>query len=78
MAKLKAFWREKDQLKRIVAEFELDKLILKDSLDFKTEGLTVDQLRQAVVVYNTKAGNLSAPHLPSDRIVKQISLCLPL
>jgi transposase-like protein len=34
MANLKALQKENDRLKRILAELELDKLILKESLDF--------------------------------------------
>ena len=34
MANLKALQNENDRLKKIVAELELDKLILKESLDF--------------------------------------------
>ena len=34
MANLKALQKENDRLKKIVAELELDKLILKESLDF--------------------------------------------
>ncbi len=34
MANLKALQKENDRLKRIVAELELDKLILKESLDY--------------------------------------------
>lgn len=34
MAKLKALQKENDRLKKIVAELELDKLILKESLDY--------------------------------------------
>ena len=34
MANLKILQKENDRLKRIVAELELDKLILKESLDF--------------------------------------------
>ena len=34
MSNLKALQKENDRLKRIVAELELDKLILKESLDF--------------------------------------------
>lgn len=35
MANLKALQKENDRLKRIVAELELDKLILKESLDYQ-------------------------------------------
>ena len=34
MANLKALQKENDRLKKIVAELELDKLILKESLDY--------------------------------------------
>ena len=34
MANIKALQKENDRLKRIVAELELDKLILKESLDY--------------------------------------------
>lgn len=34
LANLKALQKENDRLKKIVAELELDKLILKESLDF--------------------------------------------
>ena len=34
MANLKILQKENDRLKRIVAELELDKLILKESLEF--------------------------------------------
>jgi len=34
MANLKALKKEKDRLRKIVAELELDMLILKESLDF--------------------------------------------
>ena len=34
MANLKALQRENNRLKKIVAELELDKLILKESLDY--------------------------------------------
>ena len=50
LSELKALEKENQRLKKIVADLELDKLILKESLDFfKTESLTINDLRQAVV-----------------------------
>jgi hypothetical protein len=34
LSKMKSLQKENDRLKKIVAELELDKLILKESLDF--------------------------------------------
>ena len=34
LSEMKALQKENDRLKKIVAELELDKLILKESLDF--------------------------------------------
>ena len=50
LSELKALEKENDRLKKIVADLELDKLILKESLDFlKPKSLTTDDLRQAVI-----------------------------
>jgi transposase InsO family protein len=58
LSELKALEKENQRLKKIVAELELDKLILKESLDFfKAEGVTTtDSLRQAVVHVRQKLG----------------------
>ena len=61
LREMKELEKQNTQLKKIVAELELDKLILKESLDFlKTKGLTKDQLRQAVIHTRQKV-------VPSER-----------
>ncbi len=57
MAELKAVEKENQRLKRIVADLELDKLILKESLDFfKTQDLSAEDLKGAVVQARQKLG----------------------
>ena len=55
------------RLKRIVADLELDKLILKENLQLpKAEGLTIADLRQAVIHVRQKlaaAPQISEPYL---------------
>ncbi len=53
----KALEKENHRLKKIVADLELDKLILKESLDFfKAQDLTADDLRGAVIQARQKLG----------------------
>ena len=50
LSELRNLEKENARLKKIVAELELDKLILKESLHCqKPRGLTASQLRQAVI-----------------------------
>jgi putative transposase len=50
LSEMKALEKENIRLKKILAELELDKLILKESLDFfKTKSLTTYDFRQAVI-----------------------------
>ena len=50
LSEMRSLEKENTRLKKIVAELELDKLILKESLSLpKAQGLTTGQLRQAVI-----------------------------
>ena len=50
LTELKALEKENQRLKKIVADLELDKLILKESPDFfKAQDLSVDDLRGVVI-----------------------------
>jgi hypothetical protein len=49
LSELKALEKENQRLKKIVADLELDKLILKESPDFLKQSLTIYDLRQAVM-----------------------------
>ncbi len=56
-SEMKALQKENSRLKKMVAELELDKLILKESPDFvKTQGLSIDRLRQAIIHTRQKLG----------------------
>ena len=57
LTELKAFEKENPRLKKIVEDLELDKLILKESLDFfKAQDLSADDLRGAVIQARQKLG----------------------
>jgi regulator of replication initiation timing len=50
VSEMKSLKKENERLKKIVADLQLDKVILKESLDhLKPQGLTRAQLRQAVI-----------------------------
>ena len=58
LQELKGLEKENTRLKRIVADLELDKLILKESPQLpKAEGLTIADLRQAVIHVRQKLGS---------------------
>ena len=50
LPEMKGLEKENSRLKKIVAELELDKLILKKSLTLsEAKGLTTEELRQAII-----------------------------
>ena len=57
LTELKALEKENQRLKKIVADLELDKLILKESLDFfKAQDLSGEDLHGAVIQARQKLG----------------------
>lgn len=71
LGEMKALEMENRRLKKIVAEFEPDKLILID-LDgepgfSKAQGLTADDLRQAIVITRQKLGTAGTASAHSFR-----------